>query len=49
MRLCVLTQVIHKTITRMARDKLSAPGYHMVVTQPMQTILPSLCFIDVLL
>ena len=29
---------MHVTITKMACDKLSAPGYHVVVTQPIQTI-----------
>ena len=49
MCLCVLTQVMHVTITKMACDKLSAPGYHVVVPQLKQTILPFLCCINVAL
>ena len=35
-----MTQVMLVTITKMAGDKLSPPGYHSVVlvTQPIQTI-----------
>ena len=33
-----MTQVMIVIDTKMACDKLSAPGYHVVVTQPIQTI-----------